>query len=214
MLDGETVLYASFNSLRATLNFDFDQEKAFNYKGLSSQQVVEHIAHFVADLWQIHIFGEGNARTTAVFIILYLRKLGFKNVDNAQFAEHSWYFRNALVRANYEDLSRSIHKTDKYLVRFFGNVLFGEKHILKNRELHIQWAANTVSNDPANTTIDTVNDTVFELIKADPNITAEEIRVKLGIGIATAKRRIKALKNAGRIERHGSDKTGHWMVKP
>jgi fido (protein-threonine AMPylation protein) len=97
VLDGETVLYADADMLRATLEFDFEQEKKFVFKGLSQQQVIEHIAHFISYLWQIHIFGEGNTRTTAVFLIKYLQKLGFKNINYDLFAQHSWYFRNALV---------------------------------------------------------------------------------------------------------------------
>lgn len=137
VLNGETVLYAGANGLRETLEYDFQQEKKFSYKGLSQYEIVEHIAHFISYLWQIHPFGEGNTRTTAIFLIKYLRKLGFKNVDNNLFSEHSWYFRNALVRANYEDLSNNIPKTDEYLVRFLKNLLLGEKYLLKNRELQI-----------------------------------------------------------------------------
>lgn len=137
VLNGETVLYAGANGLRETLEYDFQQEKKFSYKGLSQYEIVEHIAHFISYLWQIHPFGEGNTRTTAIFLIKYLRKLGFKNVNNNLFSEHSWYFRNALVRANYEDLSNNIPKTDEYIVRFLKNLLLDEKHPLKNRELQI-----------------------------------------------------------------------------
>ena len=138
VLDGETVLYAGADNIRETLEYDFEQEKKFNYKGLSEQQIIEHIAHFTAYLWQIHIFGEGNTRTTAVFLIKYLRTLGF-DVNNDLFSAHSWYFRNALVRANYQDLSRNIHRTNTYLIRFFSNLLLKENNILKNRELHINF---------------------------------------------------------------------------
>jgi fido (protein-threonine AMPylation protein) len=213
VLDGKTVLYANAPEIRATLDYDLGQEKSFSYKNLSRSQIVEHLARFVANLWQIHPFGEGNTRTTAVFLIKYLRKLGFTTIENEQFEAHSWYFRNALVRANYENIALDIHKSDNYLVKFFGNLLFNENHSLKNRELHIHWTEDEVINTVSNTaTCDTVNDTVFELIKATPKITAEEIRLKLNISIATAKRRIKALKETGKIERVGSDKTGHWVV--
>ncbi|MDR1980575.1 MAG: Fic family protein, partial [Tannerellaceae bacterium] len=152
VLNGETVLYASALNLRETLEYDFKEEKAFNYKGLNNSQIVEHLACFVAYLWQIHIFGEGNTRTTAVFLIKYLRKLGFKTISNDLFAEHSWYFRNALVRANYEDITQGIHKTDKYLIRFLSNLLFKEYNILKNRELNVGFAppenAGTDENTP------------------------------------------------------------------
>lgn len=137
VLNGETVLYAGADNIKAILEYDFEQEKKFNYKGLSKQQIVEHIAHFVAYLWQIHVFGEGNTRTTAVFLIKYLRKLGFENASNDMFAEHSWYFRNALVRANYNDFTNNVYATTEYLNRFFENLFFNGNHVLKNRELHI-----------------------------------------------------------------------------
>jgi len=135
VLDGETVLYADADNLRETLEYDFEQEKNFDYKGLNTQQIIEHLAHFIAYLWQIHIFGEGNTRTTAVFLIKYLRELGFNDISN----QHSWYFRNALVRANYKNLKRNIYATNKYLERFLENLLLGENNILKNRELHINF---------------------------------------------------------------------------
>ncbi len=209
VLNEETVLYASADSLKATLEYDFEQEKKFSYKGLSKQEIVEHIAHFISYLWQIHIFGEGNTRTTAIFLIKYLRKLGFKEVNNDLFAENSWYFRNALVRANYEDLSKGIHKTEKFLIRFLLNLLLKENYSLKNREMHI--FADTV-NDTVKPQNDTVNDTVFLLIKQNNKITAIEIGEHLKISLSTVRRKIKELKNNGKIERIGSDKTGHWKV--
>ena len=136
VLDGETVYYASASSILATLDYDFKQEKDFVYKGLSKEQIVEHITKFVSDLWQIHAFGEGNTRATAVFIIKYLRTLGF-DVTNDSFANYSLYFRNALVRANYNNYKENIYATHEYLSRFFKNLLLGENNPLKNRELRV-----------------------------------------------------------------------------
>lgn len=210
ILNGETVLYASAKSLKATLEYDLQQEKKFSYSGLNQQEIIEHIAHFISFLWQIHIFGEGNTRATAIFLIKYLRKLGFKEVNNDLFAEHSWYFRNALVRANYEDLSKGIHKTDKYLINFLLNLINKENHSLKNRELHVHYIPP--ANDTVKTKNDTVNDTVFSLIKNNNKITAVEISERLNVSLSTAKRKIKELKEKGIIERTGSDKTGHWNI--
>lgn len=209
VLNGETVLYASADSLRATLEYDFEQERKFSYKGLSEQEIIERIAHFISNLWQIHVFGEGDTRTTAIFLIKYLRKLGFKNVNNDLFAEHSWYFRNALVRANYEDLSRGFYRTDEFLIRFLSNLLLIGNYSLKNREMHI--LADTV-NDTVKSQIDTVNDTVFSLIRQDNKITAKEISEHLKISLSTVRRKIKELRDNGKLERIGSDKTGHWKT--
>jgi fido (protein-threonine AMPylation protein) len=213
VLNGETVLYGSAESLKATLEYDFEQEKKFNYKGLSQQEVIEHISLFISYLWQIHIFGEGNTRTTAVFLIKYLRTFGF-NVNNELFAEHSWYFRNALVRANYKNYTRNIHATNEFLLRFFENLLLGENHSLINREMHIHY--NEPKNDPVNAKDDLVNDPVkgniMQQLKQNPKANYSELANKTGYSIATIKRHIQELKKMGIIERVGSDKTGYWNI--
>ncbi len=136
VLNGETVIYGSADSLKATLEYDFEQEKKFTYKGLSQQESIEHIAHFISYLWQIHIFSEGNTRTTAIFLIKYLRSFGF-NVNNELFEQHSLYFRNALVRANYRNHSKNIHATNEYLLRFFENLLMGGEDVLESGEMRV-----------------------------------------------------------------------------
>ena len=136
VLNGATVLYGSASELRATLDYDFAEEKKFSYKNLSMEDIIHHLAIFVSRLWQIHVFGEGNTRTTAVFFIKYLRTLGF-DVTNDIFAENAWYFRNALVRANYNDLKNGVHETTKYLELFLRNLLLDEKNELHNRSMHI-----------------------------------------------------------------------------
>ena len=138
VLDGDTVMYGAAFELRMALDYDFEQEREFNYKGLNMDQIVEHLADFVSRLWQIHAFGEGNTRTTAVFTIKYLRSLGFK-VDNKIFADNSWYFRNALVRANYKNLPKGISREPSFLENFFRNMLMGEHHEMKNRYLHVNY---------------------------------------------------------------------------
>lgn len=136
VLNGATVFYGSATELRATLDYDFSEEKKFSYRNLSMDEIIHHLAFFVSKLWQIHVFAEGNTRTTAVFFIKYLRTLGF-DVTNDIFAENAWYFRNSLVRANYNDLKNGIHETTEYLEVFLRNLLLNENHPLHNRTLHI-----------------------------------------------------------------------------
>lgn len=137
VLDGDSVMYGAAFELKAALDYDFEQERHFSYKNLTLEETVKHMTFFVSRLWQIHAFGEGNTRTTAVFTIKYLRSLGF-NADNELFAENSWYFRNALVRANYNNLQKGIHENPEFLEKFFRNLLLGEHNELKNRFLHIR----------------------------------------------------------------------------
>ena len=158
VLEGDTVLYLNWEDLRRAIDYDLEQERAYSYKGKSQDEMISHLTKFVSGLWQIHAFGEGNTRTTAVFTIQYLRSLGF-DVNNDLFAKHSWYFRNALVRANYHNIAKGIDYTPIYLERFFRNLLLGEQWDLRNRYLHIhptkEWSVQpnlaTPSSTPAST---------------------------------------------------------------
>lgn len=145
VLDGDTVTYGSAADLMATLEYDLASEREFSYRGLNATEIIEHLASFVARLWQIHLFDEGNTRTTAVFFIKYLRTLGF-TVDNTLFSKHAWYFRNAMVRANYENLTAGVHETNEHLVKFLRNLLLGEENELKNRYLHISGLVSEAKN--------------------------------------------------------------------
>ena len=215
ILGGATVFYASADSIRATLDYDFAQEKAFVYKGLGKSEIVEHIAKFVSGIWQIHAFGEGNTRTTAVFAIKYLRTFGF-SVTNDMFVDHSWYFRNALVRANYNDHKNNVFATQDYLNRFFGNLLLDENNVLQNRDMQVVLAVDTIVGT-INGTIKpqhgTINGTVFSLIQSNPKITGQQLAEQLNIGTRTVWREIKRLREAGYIERAGSNKSGYWVVE-
>ncbi len=136
VLRNDSVLYGRWQDLRMTVEYDLEQERQFDYTVLNKDQMIEHLAKFVAGLWQIHPFGEGNTRTTAIFTIKYLRSLGF-SVNNDMFEHYSWYFRNALVRANYRNVQKGINAEPIFLVRFFRNLLLGENNTLKNRYMMI-----------------------------------------------------------------------------
>ena len=146
VLNGASVMYGGALELRETLNYDFQVEKEFDYSNLDMSDIIIHLAKFISGVWQIHIFCEGNTRTTAVFFIKYLRSLGF-NVTNDIFAKNAWYFRNALVRANYNDLTQGIRVNISYLERFLRNLLMGEHNELKNRYLHVAWSETAHSGD-------------------------------------------------------------------
>lgn len=143
VLNGDTVIYGTASELKDTITYDLTEEKKFSYQGLSTNDILHHLAVFVAGLWQIHAFAEGNTRTTAVFFIKYLRTLGY-DVTNDIFAKHAWYFRNALVRANYNDLKNGIHATTEFLELFLRNLLLREQNPLSNRIMHISHAFEKV----------------------------------------------------------------------
>lgn len=219
VLDGETVMYGNATELRQTLEYDFEQEKKFSYKGLNQDEIIEHLAFFISRLWQIHIFGEGNTRATAVFFIKYLRSLGY-DATNDIFAENSWYFRNALVRANYTNLKKNIHETTVYLEKFLRNLLLGEKNELKNRYLHVSGAfeenvgVNVGVNDKnVGVKLNKTQNKIVELISNNQHCTIEEMAKYANVETRTIERNLKTLKEKNVVERIGADKNGHWIIK-
>ena len=193
VLRGDSVLYGRWQDLQMAVEYDLEQERLFDYTGLNKDQMVEHLAKFISGLWQIHPFSEGNTRTTAIFTIKYLRSQGF-SVNNDLFERHSWYFRNALVRANYRNLNNGINYESLFLVRFFRNLLLGENNTLKNRYMMInppeEWKMpeNTPSSTPSSTPqvqgmLHTDNALIIRLIKVIGNeqLSIREMLEKLGL---------------------------------
>ncbi len=188
VLDGDTVTYSHPLDLKGAISYDIQQEKDFNYAGLNMTEVVNHIAQFTSNLWQIHPFGEGNTRTTAVFVIKYLHSLGFQ-VNNDIFKEHSWYFRNALVRANYQNLQKGIYKEPVHLERFFRNLLMGENNELMNRYLHVRAekviTTDTPTSTPASTPTSLIpnNENIKRLIGAiaEKQLSVKEMMAAVGL---------------------------------
>ena len=237
VLEGDSVNYLNWEDLRRALDWDIEQEKNFSYKGLTDDEKIEHIAKFISGIWQIHAFREGNTRTTAIFTIQYLRSLGYE-VNNEMFAKHSWYFRNALVRANYRNINKDIEYSPIYLVRFFRNLLLGESWVLKNRYLHIdptdEWkvqprlATPQVPHTP-HQKVDRkggqktekvgrkggqkTKDSILSLIASDPFVTTTEMSKRLEINRSAISKHIKKLKENHIIERIGPDKGGKWLIK-
>ena len=180
-------------------------------------ETIHHLAVFVSRLWQIHVFGEGNTRTTAVFFIKYLRMLGFE-VENDLFAENSWYFRNALVRANYNNIKAGIYETTEFLEKFLRNLLLDEKNELHNREMHVRGNFLLCHDDPIN---DPINDPIklverekmiVELLRAEPNLTRSEMAERLNCSDSTVKRALQSMVGKGVIKRIGSNKKGEWII--
>ena len=220
ILNGETVIYADFNSIKDTLDYDFVTEKQFSYKGLSVEDSVKHLAKFASDIWQIHPFGEGNTRATAVFMIKYMKTFGFR-INNDAFSEHSWYFRNALVRANYNDLQKGIHSTTKFLELFFANLLLGTNHELKNRYMHVDFvdenASQSINSKVSKYQFDTLDCTleelaVLELVAKNPTMKQRELVESTGKSIATVKRIMKSLQDKNYIRRKNGKRYGEWEV--
>ena len=209
---------ASFE-LKAALDYDFEMERNFKYKGLSTDEIIKHITFFVSRLWQIHAFGEGNTRTTAVFTIKYLRSMGYK-VDNDIFAQNSRYFRNALVRANYKNLKEVIEENSVYLERFFRNLILGENNELKNRYTHIDYdeyvkkitQKSHESHSKVTVNLTEVQQNIITAIEQNQFVSQTEIANELSLARETVNRNMKKLQKQGIIKRVGADKNGHWEV--
>lgn len=232
VLRGETVYYASADTISETLDYDMGQERNYSYDGKSIDEAISHLTRFCANLWQIHAFGEGNTRSTAVFMIKYLKTLGFK-VTNALFATHSWYFRNALVRANYSNLQEGITETTVFLERFFRNMLLGETTPLRNREMHLDWkpevgsqSAN-IASESAKEPIQSANFAqglppkckkctleeiaVLRVIQQDPSAQQKFVAKEIGKSERTVKTITARLTELGIIKR-SKGKGSDWII--
>ena len=233
VLRGETVYYASADTISETLDYDMGQERNYSYEGKSIDEAISHLTRFCANLWQIHAFGEGNTRSTAVFMIKYLKTLGFK-VTNDLFATHSWYFRNALVRANYSNLQEGVTETTIYLECFFRNMLLGETTPLRNREMHLDWkpeadfqsaksgfqsenesvqSANPALSLPPkckNCTLEEI--AVLRVIRQNPAATQKYIATEIGKSERTVKSITVRLTEQGILVRKNGKRNGYWEI--
>ena len=219
VLKGDTVTYAAWNSIKDTLDYDFATEKQYSYEGLSVERCVKHLAKFASDIWQIHPFCEGNTRATAVFIIKYMKTFGFK-VNNDAFEKNSWYFRNALVRANYNDLQNSVHATTKFLEMFFSNLILGTEYELKNRYMHVDYVddnSQSVTPKAPKSQFDTLECTleelaILKLLYKNPSIKQKELVAETGKSLSTVKRIMESLQKKDYIRRVDGKRYGKWEV--
>ena len=180
---------------------------------ITIEEFIKHLTRFIANVWQIHPFGEGNTRTTAVFTIKYLNSLGFE-VNKEPFEKNSWYFRNALVRANYTNMNKGIYINTEFLERFFRNLLMGEHNELKNRYCHIRAENLPVNNNnlPVNLPVNKTQKMILDLLKINPKYTYDELAEKLGKTRETVRVNLRKLEELGLISRVGADKNGYWKI--
>ena len=204
VLDGRSVIYGDYHELSSTLEYDFEIERKFKYDGLSDDEVIEHLATFISNLWQIHAFQEGNTRTTAVFFIKYLRTLGF-DVTNDVFAKNAWYFRNALVRANFRFIRKGIYDNKTYIILFLRNLLLHERNVLKNRDLRIN--IDKQNEEPVSKEA-----RIIKLMKENPKIKVDELANTIGISPRTIKSVIAFLSKENKIKRINGKRFGHWEI--
>lgn len=218
VLEGDTVRYVSADEIRQTIEYDMSQEKQVDYTQLSMEAAILQLAKFTSGIWQIHPFREGNTRTTAVFVIKYLRSMGF-NVTNDLFAEKSWYFRNALVRANYQNIPKGIAYDNSFLVLFFRNLILGEQNELHNRDMHIsRIGLKSARAEVPKSKICTLNCTleesaVLRCIEDNPKITQKDIATAIGKSERTVKNITSCLVEKGILIRVNGRRNGWWQIK-
>ena len=210
VLNGDTVIYASYDTIMDSLKYDFEQEKNFSYKDLSFDDSIKHLCRFTSNIWQVHPFCEGNTRTTAVFIIKYLRTFGF-NINDDVFAEHSWYFRNSLVRANYKNFNANVFEDISFLEKFFYNLLSNTNYELKNRYTHIDYVNDTISSK-VNNKYTLEEQAIINIVKDNPLIKQEEIAIKINKSVRTVKTLMSEMQNKGLIARKNGKRNGEWEI--
>lgn len=137
ILNGESVNYTNYKNIESCLINILNAESKVKHKSQNLSLIPEHIATFNSNIWQNHPFNDGNTRTTEVFIVKYLRTLGFE-ITNSLYKENAFYFRNALVRNNYCNQQLGIDSDSSYLIKFYENLLLGTNHKLKSKELIVK----------------------------------------------------------------------------
>ena len=212
ILNDDTVTYSSYETLKDTIEYDFNQEKEFLYKDLNLDESIEHLCRFISDIWQVHPFCEGNTRTTAVFLIKYLRTFGF-NVKTQVFADNAWYFRNALVRANYKNYEKNVFEDISFLEKFFYTLLTNTKYELKNRYMHIDYKEH-IEEINSNANHQSLEEqAILNIIKTNPSIKQDEIATKINKSLRTVKNYMSEMQKKGLIERTNGKRDGQWIIK-
>lgn len=211
ILNNDTVIYSSFENIKDNLEYDFQQEKDFSYKDLNLDDSIKHICRFISNVWQIHPFCEGNTRTTAVFLIKYLRTFGF-NVNDDIFANNAWYFRNALVRANYKNYEKNVFEDISFLEKFFYNLITNSNYELKNRYMHIDYKDNMDRFMSSNNNQSLEEQAILNIIRENPSIRQEEIAARINKSLRTVKNYMADMKNKGLIERKNGKRNGEWII--
>ena len=211
ILNEDTVTYASFETIMPALEYDFEQERNFSYKDLSFDESIKHLCRFTSNIWQVHPFCEGNTRTTAVFIIKYLRTFGF-NINDEVFANNSWYFRNSLVRANYKKFEKNIFEDISYLEKFFYNLLSDTKYELKNRYTHVDYVQTATSKDSKCKDCTLEEKAILNVIRENSTIKQEEIAQIIAKSLRTVKTRMIEMQEKGLIARKNGKRNGEWKI--
>ena len=211
ILNNDTVIYTSYQTIMESLKYDFEQEKNFSYKDLSFDEAIKHICRFTSNIWQVHPFCEGNTRTTAVFIIKYLRTFGF-NINDEVFAKHSWYFRNSLVRANYKKFDKNIFEDISFLEKFFYNLLANTNYELKNRYTHVDYLEDSNEKDLKSNSLTLEEQAIINIIKDNPTIKQAEIAKQINKSLRTVKTRMLEMQEKGIIARENGKKNSEWII--
>ena len=212
ILNDDTVTYSSYETLKETIEYDFDQERNFSYKDLSLDESISHLSRFISNIWQVHPFCEGNTRTTAVFLIKYLRTFGF-DVKDEVFADNSLYFRNALVRANYKNYEKNVFEDISFLEKFFYNLLTNTKYELKNRYMHVDYKDNIEAISSNINSLSLEEQAILNIIKNSPSVKQEEIATLINKSLRTIKNYMAEMQEKGLIERKNGKRDGKWIIK-
>lgn len=131
--------------------------------------------------------------------------MGFET-NNDMFKAPSKYFRNALVRANYQNLEKNIPYTMEYLNNFFGNLLLAEHHVLSNEIMQIKdfsTAQKNTSSTPQK---------ILRILRENPKSNRKELALETGLSEDGIKWNLDKLKKENKIRRIGPDKGGNWEV--
>lgn len=204
VLDGDTVTYGDVSNIESNIESCIRGERLTRYSSMDDEEIYFHLSRFVSELWKAHPFSEGNTRTTAVFAIKYFRSRGY-DIDNRPFQNHSWYFRNALVRANYSSIPKKVDTDLSFLEEFLTCAITGRVGTFRNRDLHIYARRTGLDKSSSG---DSLDNAILKEICKNRQITRKQLAEKFLTSEKTIERHLKKLN----ISFEGPAKTGHWLL--
>ena len=98
-LGGISIEYSDCFDIEKDATYVLDKMNHYAWEKVSIEEVAEIFSKYLAELWKVHPYREGNTRTVITFCSQFIESKGFY-IDSDLFKDNAQYMRTALVAAN------------------------------------------------------------------------------------------------------------------